>query len=158
MGRRADEKGRQEMIRKLTVGLALVAALGASAIPAGAAAARRTETFEYTGFGQVEGDRVGVWVGPICIGGSECVVGNAQYRTLRREKAVSVKIVDDQGAQVRGVLVQKDGLRKAFCGSSGRVPIRGGKPLGIWISANPCGSTPSGAATTGTVTTTFFRK
>jgi hypothetical protein len=145
------------MIRKLTVGLALVAALGASMVPAGAASSRRTETFEYTGFGQVDGDRVGVWFGPICIG-EECAVANAQYRTLRREKAVSVKIVDDQGTQVRGMLVQKDGIRKAFCGSSGRVPIRGGKPLGIWISANPCGSTPGGVPTTGTVTTTFLRR
>ena len=145
-------------MKRLMVGIALLAMVVGSS-PAAAAGGKRVETFEYTGFGMVDAGGLGVWFGPICIGGPDgCVTAATQYKTSARERAVAVKIVDDQGFTVRGVLVQEDGVRKAFCGSSGRVPIEGGKPLTLSISANPCGSTPSGAPTTGTVTTTFIRR
>jgi hypothetical protein len=143
-------------MKKLMIGLAVISLLGTAALPAGAAKSR-VETFEYSGVGQIEGDSIGVWVGGFCVQ-QACFDGSTEYKTLKNEKAVSVKIVDDQGAKVRAIVYQNKGIYRDFCGSSGKLPIQGGKRLDIWISANPCGAAPDGLPPTqGTITTTFFK-
>lgn len=139
-------------MKKLMVSLMAVAALAAPAYAGGA----RVESFDYTGVSQVGTEDYSVWAGPICVEASDaCLGGASNVRTLRGERMVSVKIVDDSGASVKGIVVQK-GIEKEFCNSSGRVPIKGGKPIAIYVSGNPCAATPDGVPTTGTVTVKFF--
>ena len=146
-------------MKRLMIATAALASLAALGNPA-AAAKYRVESFTYTGASQVgtPDQGYGAWIGPGCAGaGDVCVQGANAYETRSTERAVKVKIADQTGAKVQGFVSQRDGVQKWFCGSSGRVPIEGGQPVTVWVSANPCGSTPEGAPTTGTVTTRFLR-
>lgn len=137
------------MVRSL-VALGAIAALAA---PAGAVTTR-VEKYSYEAPSHAGVEDYGVWYGPGCAG-EECFGGSAHYETSKQEKAVNVKIVDATGTSVKGMILQK-GILKEFCGTSGRVPIVGGKPIAIWVSANPCTDGP-GVATTGTVITKFSK-
>ena len=138
-------------MKRLIGSLAIVAALAA---PASAGIDARVESFEYVGAGQVGVPNYGVWVGPACVG-EDCFGGTSNIKTLKSEDFVRIGIVDTSGASVKGIVLQKGGLREEFCGTSGRVPIKGGKPIVIYVSANPCAKTPDGVVTTGVVTAKF---
>ena len=142
----------KRMVRSLVV----LGAIAALAAPAGAVGAR-VEKFTYEAPSQAGIDNYGVWYGPGCAG-DQCVGGSVNYKTSKAERAVNVKIVDATGASVKGMVIQ-DGIEKEFCGTSGRVPIVGGKKIAIWVSANPCAEGPDavGVATTGTVITKFSK-
>ena len=138
-------------MKRLIGSLAMVALLAA---PASAGGGARAESFDYNFAAQAGVENYGAWLGATCIGDT-CVRGMSNLDTLKGEKAVKVKIVDATGASVKGIIVQK-GILAEFCGTSDRVPIKGGKPIAIYVSANPCAATPDGVATTGTVTAKFF--
>jgi hypothetical protein len=134
--------------------ISALVAVTALATPASAGGAARIESFDYNIAGQAGIAGYGAWLGAACAG-EACIRGMSNMETLKDERAVKVKIADVSGASVKGIIVQK-GTKHEFCGSSGRVPIKGGKPIAIYVSAHPCTATPDGVVTTGTVTAKFI--
>lgn len=138
----------------LRVALA-VSVVGVMALPANAGVTR-TETFEYKGPTQAWlAEDYGIWIGG-CMGGCTAGDGSPVYMPAKGEKKVQIHIKDSSGTPVRGAMDQPGKPYMEFCGKSPKYPIVPGKKITIYISANPCGATPDGVPTQGTVTTKFF--